>query len=305
MTLKSNSIMDQVDIVLATYNGDKFLKQQLDSIIKQTYTQWRLLISDDGSSDKTLSIINKYTKADDRILLVNKYRQGGVVKNFSKALEFVTSKYIMFSDQDDYWLPEKIAHLKSMLDDKEKLTGNVPLLVFSDLIVVDEKLKILHPSFYNGFRLNPAYNLDVRFLLWRSTIYGCTVMFNKALYDVAFPFAHEAVVMHDQWFALKANLTGHVLYSQESHVYYRQHDNNVVGAKKKTFIERLKGVFTSVKKIKDAAYGTNRMIVCLFGEQENIFINKLTFIKNNMLPYFHMAKIFTVIFIIFYLLYRD
>lgn len=297
--------MSTVDIVLATYNGEKYLAQQLDSIIAQSYTNWQLLISDDGSSDKTLSIIEKYTKADERILLVNKSRQGGVVQNFSKALEFVTSDYIMFSDQDDYWLPEKIAHLKGMLDEKEKLTGNVPLLVFSDLIVVDESLKILMPSFFIGTGLNPAYNFDTRFLLWRSSVYGCTVMFNKALYDVATPFVHEAVVMHDQWFALKANLTGHVLYSKESHVYYRQHDNNVVGAKKRTFIERLKGALTSVRKIKNAAYGTNKMIVRLFGEHEKNFTNKLVFVKRNILPYFHMAKIFTVFFILFYLSSRN
>lgn len=292
--------MSAVDIVLATYNGEKYLDQQLDSIIAQSYTNWRLLISDDGSSDKTLSIIEKYTRADKRILLVNKNRQGGVVKNFSKALEFVTSNYIMFSDQDDYWLPEKITHLKGMLCEQERLTGNVPLLVFSDLVVVDENLKILKPSFFIGTGLNPTYNFDTRFLLWRSTVYGCTVMFNKPLYDVATPFSPE-VTMHDQWFALMASLTGHVLYSKESHVYYRQHANNVVGAKERTLFARLKRLLISINKIKEAAFLTNKTVTRLFGEQEKTIINKLIFVKRNVFPYFHAAKIYTVFFVYFYL----
>lgn len=292
--------MDKIDIVLATYNGEKYLAEQLDSIIAQTYPNWRLLISDDGSSDKTLSIIEKYTKADERILLVNKVRQGGVVRNFSKALEFVTSDYIMFSDQDDYWLPEKISHLKWMLDEKEKLTGNVPLLVFSDLIVVDENLKILMPSFFIGTGLNPTYNFDTRFLLWRSTVYGCTVMFNKSLYDIATPFSPE-ITMHDQWFTLMASLNGHVLYSEKSHVYYRQHANNVVGAKERTFLARIKGLLISIRKIRNAAYLTNKTVVRLYGEKEKSILQKLEFVYKNVLPYFHAAKIYTVFFIYFYI----
>jgi glycosyltransferase involved in cell wall biosynthesis len=292
--------MDKVDIILATYNGEKYLAEQLDSIIAQNYSNWRLLISDDGSFDKTLAIIEKYTKADERILLVNNIRQGGVVRNFSKALEFVTSNYIMFSDQDDYWLPEKISHLKRILEEKEKLMGALPLLVFSDLIVVDEDLKILMPSFFIGTGWRPTYNFDTRFLLWRSTVYGCTVMFNKSLYDVAVPFDPD-VTMHDQWFALIASLKGQVIYSKESHVYYRQHANNVVGAKERTFFARLKGFFTSISKIKNAALLTNRTVIRLYGEKEKIFLYKLKFVKKNIKPYFHTAKIYSVFFVFFYL----
>src|SRR5665647_240888 len=291
--------MTKVDIVLATYNGEKYLAQQLDSIIAQTYINWRLLISDDGSSDKTNSIIEKYAKIDKRILLVNKNRQGGVVQNFSKALEFVNADYIMFCDQDDYWLPEKIAHLKGILEEKEKLTGKVPLLVFSDLIIVDENLKILKQSFYAGTGWNPANNFDTRFLLWRSTVYGCSVMFNKSLYDVATPFSPE-ISMHDQWFALKASLTGHVLYSKDSHVYYRQHANNYGGLKERPFIERFKGALISIRRIKNVAHLTNMTAVRLFGEQEYNFTNKLNFVKRNVFPYFYIAKIYTVFFIYFY-----
>lgn len=296
--------MDKVDIVLASYNGEKYLAQQLDSIIAQTYSNWRLLISDDGSSDKTLSIIEKYTKADERIFLVNKNRQGGVVKNFSKALEFATAEYIMFSDQDDYWLPQKIFHLKEILDEKKKLFGNVPMLIFTDLIIVDENLKTLSESFFTKTKLNPLNNFDARFLLWRSTVYGCSIMFNKSLFDVASPLPHY-VNMHDQWYALMANLKGYIFFSQKSHVLYRQHDKNVIGAKEKKLLARLRGLFHSINRIKKSAYSTKEIAVQIFGEQEKSFLARIRFVRKNVIPYFYFAKIYALFFIYFYISNRE
>ena len=293
--------MSTVDIVLATYNGEKYLSEQLDSIIAQSHQDWRLLISDDGSSDDTLSLLERYAVYDERILLVNRTRQGGVVKNFSKALEHVTSNYIMFSDQDDFWLPDKVLHTLEMLISNEKSSGNMPLLVFTDLIVVDEDLKIIKRSFYADNNINPLNNLDARYLLWRSTVYGCTVMFNKALYEVAMPFATE-VTMHDQWFALRASLTGRVLYLDKSYIYYRQHANNVVGGRKRSFVERLKFTFISMRNIKKAAYLTSETVVAIFGERERLFFSKLTFVRKNVLPYFYEKKIYSLLFVVYYLM---
>ena len=298
------SDVHQVDIVLATYNGEKFLSEQIDSIIAQDYKNWRLLISDDGSKDRTVKIAENYCNIDNRIILVNKDRQGGVVKNFSKALEFVTSEYIMFCDQDDYWLPGKITHLKKLLMEKEVVVGKVPLLIFSDLIIVDEALKITNKSFFHGSNINPKDNFNPQFLLWRSAVYGCTVMFNKSLYDVAMPLPSE-VTMHDQWFALKASLMGFVMYSNESHVYYRQHGNNVVGAKNKSLFEKIIGSFKTIGKIKNAACLTNKMAIFIFGEQEKKIEAKLKFIFVNVIPYFKSGKIYILFFTFFYLLSGD
>lgn len=293
--------MADVDIVLATYNGEKYLSQQLDSIIAQKYKDWRLLISDDGSTDNTLSIIGKYTKSDPRIVLVNNIRQGGVVKNFSKALEFVSSKYIMFCDQDDYWMPEKIEYSKAILEKNQEKYGNIPILVFSDLVVVDKELNVIRKSFFNDTPgMNPEYNFDKRFLLWRSTVYGCTVMFNKALYDKATPFSNE-ITMHDQWFALMALLNGKIVYSNVSHIYYRQHDSNVVGAKDRNLLNRIIRLFISIRSIKSAAQLTFKTVVRLYGKKELNYINKFYFIINNVLPYVHAAKIYSIFFIFFYL----
>lgn len=293
--------MSTIDIVLATYNGEKYLSEQLDSIIAQSYQNWRVLVSDDGSSDNTLLILEKYVACDKRILLVNKARQGGVVKNFSKALEFVTSNYVMFSDQDDYWLPDKVLRTLEILTSNEKSIGNVPLLVFTDLTVVDEDLNTLKYSFYTSNGINPLNNLDSRYLLWRSTVYGCTVMFNKLLYEVAMPFSAE-VTMHDQWFALKASLTGRVIYAEESHIYYRQHAKNVVGGRKRSFVERFKFTIISMKKIREAAYLTSKTVVNVSGAQESSFLHKLSFVRKNVIPYFYERKIYAFLFIIYYFL---
>ena len=276
--------MDKVDIVLATYNGEKYLVQQLDSIIAQTHNNWRLLISDDGSTDDTLAVIKKYSETDQRIVLVNKDRQGGVVHNFIKALEYVDADYIMFCDQDDYWMPEKIMHLMVTIDNETKLIGNIPVLVFSDLIIVDENLNILDESFYESTGLNPLNNLDSCFLLWRSTVYGCSVMFNRALYNIAYPFSPE-VTMHDQWFALIASISGRIVYTDKRLVYYRQHENNIVGAKRKNFMECFKGALDSIKKIKRAAKLTNKTACRLFGDQENKILNKLYFVWQSFLQF--------------------
>jgi len=99
----------KVDIVMATYNGHKYLQEQITSIILQSHKNWRLLISDDASSDKTIEIIKKNIALDSRISLVNCVHQGGVVENFNKALKYISSDYVMFCDQDDFWLEDKIS----------------------------------------------------------------------------------------------------------------------------------------------------------------------------------------------------
>ncbi|MBE4896318.1 glycosyltransferase, partial [Enterobacter cloacae complex sp. P16RS2] len=99
--------MKQVDIALATFNGEKYIREQIESIQKQTYSNWRLLISDDCSTDSTIAIIKELMQNDRRINIVNESRQGGVIKNFNKALMHTTAEYILLCDQDDIWPSER------------------------------------------------------------------------------------------------------------------------------------------------------------------------------------------------------
>ena len=112
--------MSHVDIAMATYNGEAYIEEQLCSILNQTHTDWTLYISDDGSTDSTTSIIEKYLISDARIKLINRVKQGGVVRNFNKALEATTADYIMLSDQDDFWYENKIELLLNKKSEVEK-----------------------------------------------------------------------------------------------------------------------------------------------------------------------------------------
>ena len=125
--------MEKVDVLLATYNGEKYLKEQIDSILEQTYSDFRLLISDDGSTDDTRKILEEYKNKDSRIQVFFQESNLGVVKNFEFLLKKVESKYYMFSDQDDIWKSEKIE--KSL----NKIQSDNCDLVYSDLEVVDEE----------------------------------------------------------------------------------------------------------------------------------------------------------------------
>ena len=138
-----------VDILLATYNGEKYLKPQLDSILKQTYSNFRLLISDDDSSDKTKEILKEYAKKDKRIILYFQEKNLGVIKNFEFLLKNVENEYYMFSDQDDIWKEDKIE--KSINHIKETDSD----LVYSDLEVVDENLNVIYSSYW---KLKGIYN---------------------------------------------------------------------------------------------------------------------------------------------------
>ncbi|HDC4532117.1 TPA: glycosyltransferase, partial [Enterobacter asburiae] len=105
--------MKQVDIALATFNGEKYIREQIESIQKQTYSNWRLLISDDCSTDSTIAIIKELMQNDRRINIVNESRQGGVIKNFNKALMHTTAEYVLLCDQDDIWPSERLSKLVS------------------------------------------------------------------------------------------------------------------------------------------------------------------------------------------------
>ena len=132
---------EKIDILMATYNGEKYLKEQIESILNQTYKNIRLIISDDASKDSTPQILEEYRKKDSRIEIYLNKENRGVVKNIEFLLEKVEDEFYMLADQDDVWLPLKVE--KSI----ETLKKQNADLVFGDLEVVDEKLETLYPSF--------------------------------------------------------------------------------------------------------------------------------------------------------------
>jgi glycosyltransferase involved in cell wall biosynthesis len=223
-----------VDILLATYNGGKYLEEQINSIFNQNYINWKLLIRDDLSQDKTLEIIAKYkNKFPEKIKIINNYNTRlKVSHNFASLLENSSSDYIMFCDQDDVWLPNKVEITLNKMYEIEKMYGKDKcLLVHTDLKVVDRNLNLISNSFWKYQNLNPKQGNSLKRLLVQNVITGCTMTINKPLKNLSLPIPQEAI-MHDWWIALVAATFGHVAYVEMPTILYRQHYQNDIGARK-------------------------------------------------------------------------
>lgn len=208
--------------MLSTFNGEKYLADQLDSVIAQTYTDWQLLIRDDGSSDKTLEIIENYLKKDARISLINaKNRENiGITASFFELLKYEIADFYFFCDQDDVWLPEKIEKSVKLL---EKQDNRLAQLMYASYDSVGENLKIIHEGMLR------RSVTDLRRLLTENAASGWTMGINHAL--AAHWQLTDGVFFHDWYLALLAAANGEVHFLNEKVGLYRQHAANVVGIK--------------------------------------------------------------------------
>ena len=226
--------MSNIGIVLAVYNGGNFLAQQLDSIADQGECGWLLCARDDGSLDHSPEILEAYAKRDARFHVVSdSHGNLGAGGNFAELMTvdaLASHPYIAFSDQDDVWRQDKLSRQMDMIRNMEQRFPNSPLLVHSDMQVVDARLNQIFPSFmsYQGIRHEANDPLNV--LLVQNFVTGCTIMVNRKLLDIALPIPDEAL-MHDWWLALCAAVFGRIGYIDKPLLQYRQHGNNEVGAK--------------------------------------------------------------------------
>ena len=225
--------MTHIDIVLATYNGAAYLDDQIESIFAQSHQQWRLLVRDDGSSDNTGEILTRYRDRDpDRIILLNDGDGNlGYVQNFSRLLESSDGDYVALCDQDDVWLPDKLALSLEKMQDLETRHGiHMPILVFSDLKVVDEALEPIGDSFWDLQYIDPDRAKFFSRILLQNVVTGCTALLNRPLTDLAVPIPEEATV-HDWWIALVAAAFGVIEPVRVATVLYRQHGQNSLGVR--------------------------------------------------------------------------
>lgn len=220
-----------ITILLGTYNGEKYIKAQLDSILNQTFKSFKIIIQDDCSTDGTLSILKEYERNYPNIIQVkvNKKNTGSPKHNFLDMLINYKDDYIMLCDQDDVWNIDKIEITINEMKKLEKKYGTKkPILVHTDLTVVDEKLNIVHESFKKQMKANYK-KTKLNNIIIQNTLTGCTAMINRALSQLITKEPNYCV-MHDWWLVIIASAFGVVSGLHCQTILYRQHGDNEVGA---------------------------------------------------------------------------
>ncbi len=221
-----------IEIILSTYNGSAYLQAQLDSLAAQTFKDWRILARDDGSTDDTVAILERFRAQHPEKLTIIQDQSGnmGAARSFAILLSHTKAAYICCADQDDVWMPDKLSSLLTVMHMLEQQKQQ-PLLIFHDMQIVDDSLQLLDASLMRarGFGANAP---SLKHLLLQNTINGCALMLNRALLEEALPMPDE-MRMHDMWLALVAAATGHIHYIDTPLVQYRQHAYNVLGAGKR------------------------------------------------------------------------
>ncbi len=223
--------MSRLAILLAAYNGEPYIAQQLDSLFAQTCQEFTIYIHDDGSGDGTLDVIKEYIRRyPGRIHLLEYEPAGGAKENFLSLLRRAEADYYMFCDEDDWWLPEKIECSMKRMKEIEGQDRENPCLVFSDMSVTDASLQITHPSYLQYRKKNPK-DISLQALLTENTAAGCTILCNRALRKLAMDYEDSNhIFMHDWWLMVTAAALGRISWIEQPLVLYRQHGSNTVGA---------------------------------------------------------------------------
>ncbi len=272
---------EKVDILIATYNGEKFIKEQIDSILNQTYQNIQLIISDDASTDKTREILKQYEQ-NEKIKIFYQEENLGYLKNFEFLLNKVESNLYMLSDQDDVWKREKIE--KSV----EKLQKENLDLVFGDLEVVDENLNTLYKSFakYKKFdkkikKCIGSYKLQYLY----NCMTGCTILSKKKYLNKILPFPTTSKYMvHDYWIGFIVSLYGKVGYLKEPYIKYRQHGENQIGTQRAT--KKIK----NTEELRDFLIEIKLGIFETYVQNENRIPENLRKQNEQALEYYKMLK---------------
>lgn len=218
--------MKKVNVLMSTYNGEKYLSEQLDSILNQKEVEVIIDIRDDGSKDSTINIINEYVAKDSRIKL-HTGKNVGPIQSFFSLLEYASPcDYYAFCDQDDYWESNK---LLSAVEKLEEFDNNRPLLYCSNLKIVDKDLQFCRLSHSHPVDTSNKYCSLVDF-----NVVGCTQVFNKSAKLFVLEHLSSTSLMHDSWMYLLCSFFGKVVYDNVPHILYRQHSENVIGSKTNT-----------------------------------------------------------------------
>lgn len=277
--------MDKIEVLMAVYNGSAYIREQIDSILNQTYENWHLTISDDGSTDGTDLIADEYAaKYPEQITRVySGVRFGNARDHFMWLSENCTSRYILYSDQDDVFNPEKMSRLMDAMQNAERQWGrDLPILVFSDQTVVDEKLNVIEPSLMRCQK-QAFDSFDYHALLIQNVVTGGAMMVNRPLCSLAVQCrSRERIIMHDWWMAATAARFGKIIYLDEPLSLYRQHGGNSVGAKRvgsagyiAGMIGNLRGVREMILRKKSQAGVFEETYTALLTAEDRQFLSRM------------------------------
>ncbi len=219
----------EISIALCTLEGSAYLGEQLNSLANQSLLPNELVVCDDNSKDNTVEILREFAKRAPFAvrIMVNKERLG-VVSNFNQAISLCQGEYIALCDQDDIWLADRLKLMIEAISLKCNIEKPEPLLVHSDTSIIDINGTVISDSYMKARNLRPLFEPAIKGLSVQNFVTGNTVLFNKALKDLALPIPAEAIV-HDWWLALVAATTGSIIYEPTVTVRYRKHGKNVIG----------------------------------------------------------------------------
>lgn len=264
-----------ISILLASYNGEKYIAEQIDSVLNQTEQNFFLYINDDCSTDRTYEIEKEYeSRYPDRIKVTQNDKNSGSAKfNFMNMMIKYKDDYVMLCDQDDAWLPEKIEITLKKMYSMEKMYGkDTPILVHTDLKVVDEDLNLISESFAK--RMNADYSkTEFKNQIVQNTLTGCTAMYNRRL-SVFLKGNPDFMVMHDWWLMLVASAFGEIGSEYTPTILYRQHSGNVIGTRNMKSLIFMAKFFANRKRIKEALDGSYKQAAAFLREYKDMLDGK-------------------------------
>ena len=254
-----------VHIVMATYNGAKFLSEQMDSLLQQTYQNITIEVCDDGSTDETCEIVERYRQQDARIILHKNEKNLGYVLNFMEGIRRSDADYIMLCDQDDMWNRDKVEKTLQHMKQEETLTEG-PVLVFADAMNYNSDTGEKMGRFHENSHLD-VKKVDTAHLFMENKCIGCTIMLNRKIQSYLTELPSE-IRVHDWWLALICSHFGRISYVDEPMLLYRQHGGNMIGGS--SFGDYFKSRIGAIEKQREAlrkTFSQGEAFVCLFGEQ--------------------------------------
>ncbi len=239
---------DLIVILMAAYNGEKYVAEQIESILNQTYKEWVLIIRDDNSTDNTPQIIKKYAMQNKQVVIIeDELGNLGPLLNFNQLMKHaisINAPYIMFSDQDDLWFPNKIYESYQAIKHYEKSNGKeCPILVYTNYCLSNRQLPLKN-KVYAFQNVDNSPNQ----LLVQNWILGCTMIFNAQLLNIAMEVPYQAI-NHDNWVAIIASLTGKIGYLNVVTLSHRLHSENfTIKNDTSNFLNRARRVITYIYK---------------------------------------------------------